>query len=186
MQTFNQTILDDMIQKAIRLLETSQYNDPFSVACLRSVPVNINTRMRTNGGTCVYSRNRLSGDVSKIQINICHHYATVAPEEDIYDTVSHELAHAYQLILIRDTDHGPQWKRIHAAMGGTGERCHVAIVQRNQVQRHRILDQRDGKTYTLTTRRWNQISFLKLSDGRDRFIKQETFIKPQRVMSGAA
>lgn len=183
MQTFNQTILNSMIEKALDLLQKSNFNDFLALFDLRSIPFSINTRMRTKGGVCSYLRQRSDGKISNIKIEICYQYALVATEEEIYNTVAHELAHAYELILTGKTDHGILWQKIHTSMGGTAERCHTVDVQRNQVQRHKILDRRDGKIYVLTTRRWNKISFLKLSDGKDRFVKQDSFIKPQMAMA---
>ncbi len=179
MQTFNQTILNGMIEKVIALLENSSYADGLASQRLRSVPFTINYRMRTKGGVCKYIRAPYTKLISHIVVEINHDYCLRATEEEVQNTVSHELAHAYQLLITNDTDHGWMWQSIHRAMGGTAERCHTVEVQKNRVHRHKIVDARNGKTYTVSTRRWNQIRYL--AEGNHlRFTLQESYIKGQQ------
>jgi len=181
MQTITQTILNGMIAKAIGLLEKSaRYNDPHLITLLRQVPVTINTRLRTKGGLIRYRKQPYTGMVSGIQIEINYDYCTRTTEEVVYNTVAHELAHGYHLLLTQDTDHGSMWRNIHHAMGGTGEAYHNVEVQKNKVQRHKIVDARNGKVYTVSTRRWNQLRYISLDTGGARFKLQESYVKGQQ------
>lgn len=87
-------------------------------------------------------------------------------DEQVFDTVSHELAHlldyyvrADELRKSRRADtHGASWKRIHRWMGGTAERCYKATDLeggtaglRRKVKRHVITYK--GKEYTVTSHR---------------------------------
>lgn len=186
MTLLNQTILNIMIDKAITLLSQSSLNDGRLVELLRKVPVEINYRMRTCGGRCQYKRNRYTGMAYEISVDINYDYASRATEEQVYNTVAHELAHAYHILLTQSTDHGGHWQRIHIAMGGTAERCHKVEVQKNTVHRHQVKDMTDGKTYTVSTRRLNQLRAYRLQDGTSRFICQSSYVKPQRTMTATA
>lgn len=179
MQTLNQTILNGMIEKAINLLVGSSLHDAHLVALLRKVPVTINYRMRTAGGRVGYTRQPYTRAVINISVEINYEYALLAMEDEVQNTVSHELAHAYHILLTGSTDHGSQWQRIHLAMGGTAERCHNVEVRKNNVQRHKILDSRNGKTYNVTTRKWNTIKDWTIQ-GNPVFTKVESFIKGQQ------
>jgi predicted SprT family Zn-dependent metalloprotease len=184
MQTFNQTILNGMIEKSIGLLEkSSRYNDSRLLAFLRKVPVTINTRLRTKGGLIRYRIQPYTKIAYDLAIEINPDYCLRATDEQVYNTVAHELSHAYHVLLTQSTDHGTMWQSIHRAMGGTAERCHKVEVQKNNVQRHQIRDLTDGKTYTVSTRRWNQLSYYRLLDGTARFVKQSSYIKPQPAMA---
>lgn len=43
------------------------------------------------------------------------------PVNDVFNIVSHEVAHILQLVLLRDTFHDKQWREFHRSMGGNGE-----------------------------------------------------------------
>lgn len=169
-----------MIEKVIALLANSSHADGLAIQRLRAVPFTINYRMRTKGGHCKYIRAAYTKLVSNIVIEINHDYCLRATEEEVQNTVSHELAHAYQLLISGDTDHGWMWKSIHRAMGGTAERCHNVEVQKNRVQRHKIVCALTGKPYTVTTRKWNAIKDMKMWDGRPRFTRQQSYIRGQQ------
>jgi predicted SprT family Zn-dependent metalloprotease len=184
MQTFNQTILNGMIEKVIALLEKSSYADALAIQRLRATPFTINYRMRTKGGCCKYRRQAYTKQAYDISIEIGHDFCMRATQEEVQNTVSHELAHAYQVLLTNDTDHGWMWQSIHRAMGGTAERCHQVEVQKNRVLRHKIVDTRNGKTYTISTRKWNQIRYI--AEGNHlRFKLQESFVAGQPQTAAA-
>ena len=44
----------------------------------------------------------------------------------IFNTISHELAHIVAMFVYRERGHGANWKRVHRALGGNGERCYNA------------------------------------------------------------
>lgn len=69
-----------------------------------------NSRAVRRHGCCKYSKKTL-----ELSTTLLEH----ATPHDIYDTLTHEAAHA----LLPGDYHGPRWVRLHQAMGGSGERC---------------------------------------------------------------
>jgi len=73
---------------------------------------------RTNAGTCVY--NRVTKDCV-IRLNGLLWDAMT--EEDRFDTVMHEAAHAIEFQRYGTSSHGPRWQFIAKAIGCSAEAC---------------------------------------------------------------
>lgn len=56
------------------------------------------------------------------KITLSRHFAVLLTEDEIRDTILHEIAHA---LAGRDAGHGPIWKAAVAKIGGKPERCKV-------------------------------------------------------------
>jgi SprT protein len=54
------------------------------------------------------------------------HIAAAQPDAFLQTTIAHEIAHVvcHQLHGRAARPHGPEWRRICVALGGSGERCH--------------------------------------------------------------
>lgn len=149
-----------LLEESIKHLETTRWFDLKQVEQLRAIPVNINTRRRTVSGMCLYTRNPYTKLAIDIRLEFSHHYMERATVEEMRNTVAHEYAHALHVLRSGSTDHSFMWKSIHSALGGNASRTHMVEVKKNKVQRHKIIDRRDGyagKTYTVSTRRWNHL-----------------------------
>ena len=46
-------------------------------------------------------------------------------DEQFYNTVAHEMAHAIAGFIFRDYKHGTYWNRIFTLLDGDGKRCHT-------------------------------------------------------------
>ncbi len=57
--------------------------------------------------------------------------------EAIANTVSHEYAHAVAETLELGTGHGLLWKKVHRALGGSGNRCHTISTEGVKARRTR-------------------------------------------------
>ncbi len=166
-----------MRDKAIARLKSSHYgSDAIMIERLRTIPLTINYRSRVQGGSCKWKRMTYTRQAVDISIEIGYEFATRAPEQEVENCVSHELAHALHVLLTNDSDHGPVWQGIHRAMGGTAERCHTVQVRKNIVQRIKILDNMSGKTYIVSKRKWNSLKEY-VRNGSPRFTIQETFTR---------
>lgn len=55
---------------------------------------------------------------TKKTIEISEHYLAVNTKEQILDTVRHEVAHAIAGV---EANHGPKWRQVHRALGGSGK-----------------------------------------------------------------
>ena len=75
-----------------------------------------------------------------------------ATEEEREETITHEIAHLVDYVLRGKSDHGPIWKRIHRALGGTGARCHNIdrTGLKRAVTRHEYKDHRTGRVVLFT------------------------------------
>lgn len=121
------------------------------------VKITFNERYRVRGGTCKFFRTMDRKSIRTLEIILSTSFMEKTDSEKHFQLVSHELAHGYHAFIRGKSDHGSEWRAIHRAMGGDGERCHSEEVIRNKVKRHEIKDIRNGKTYTVSTRRWNFI-----------------------------
>ena len=81
--------------------------------------VTIDRRSRRQHGYCEHNR-RTGGGVIGIAAFIIEH----ASDDEIFDTVTHEVAHA---ICGPDEGHGILWQNVHKELGGNGERYARAI-----------------------------------------------------------
>jgi len=59
-------------------------------------------------------------------ISISKYLAHLNSEEEVRDTVLHEIAHALAIERGQDDNHGPRWKSIAREIGCRAERCHSA------------------------------------------------------------
>lgn len=166
-----------MRDKAIELLKSSAWgSDPVLIERLRLLPLTLNYRSRTRGGSCKWMRQAYTKHAVDICVEVGYEFATRAPEHEVENCVKHELAHAFHVMLTHDSDHGTMWQSIHRAMGGTAERTHSVPVRKNIVQRVRFTDRTTNKTHVCTLRKWNYYKDVPLLDGK-RFVFIEQFTR---------
>lgn len=67
------------------------------------------SREKNTAGRCYYSRK---------QITLSKHWTEALTEEEVMETIIHEVAHA---LAGYEAGHGAEWKRIYMSMGGNGE-----------------------------------------------------------------
>ena len=79
----------------------------------------IDRRSRRTHGWCEHNR-RTGGGVIGVSAFIIEH----ASDDEIFDTVTHELAHA---LCGPDEGHSVHWSLVHKELGGNGERYARAI-----------------------------------------------------------
>lgn len=78
-------------------------------------------RGATRLGYCKYLRN---GNVLFIRFNMEYLYDDKSFLEMVNNTIPHEIAHAVVISKkIRETAHGPEWRRVCIELGGTGKAC---------------------------------------------------------------
>lgn len=144
--------------KAKYLAKHPEHTAAFAEALL-DTRVGINTRCRTKAGFLAWSQVLRTACQFRLEISEYVHRNT--SEEELYDTISHELAHLIQVKLAGSSDgHGPQWQSIHLAMGGNAKRCHVMKTTKRNA-RKRVKLERDGKVFFVTPRKYaNNKNFL--------------------------
>ena len=139
-----------------KLKATRHYSQHHVDLLMAKLTIELNDRMRTRGGSCRWTH--LNGTVLTVGIRLCSVFFERATAEQQYNTISHEFAHAYELILTGgETSHGARWQSIHRAMGGNAERCHTVEMVRNKVKRHTLVNVLTGQIYNnVSTRMVNK------------------------------
>jgi predicted SprT family Zn-dependent metalloprotease len=66
-------------------------------------------------------------DFSRKQISLSRHLVLLNPEEEVRDTILHEIAHA---LAPRGSGHGPAWRALAISIGCNGQRCYGREVVR--------------------------------------------------------
>lgn len=85
---------------------------------LRTILIQTSVRMTRRAGQANYRKN-------SIQLSVPFFSDEGNFENGLRNTVTHEMAHLIVGVEGRNGQpHGPQWRRVHVALGGTGERCH--------------------------------------------------------------
>ena len=171
-----------MRDRAIEALKASRYGEALSakqglIEKLIGIPLSLNYRTRTRGGSCKWKRQAYTRHAYDISIEIGYEYATRATEIELENTVKHELAHAFHILLTHSSDHGSMWQMIHRAMGGTAERCHSVTVRKNIVKRYKIVDNKTGKVYNVTQRKLIALKTWPSVNGVERFSVQGVFTR---------
>ncbi|BAU40013.1 Protein sprT [Ralstonia phage RSP15] len=117
----------------------------YSIDLMKMVKVKY-YRNSTTAGTANYDTNTLSFNLDIFEKNV----------EKFLNIVSHEVAHllCYHLFPDAKQHHGPEWRRIHRALGGDGKTFHTLEGGRkrrkNVVSRHVIDCDSCGKVYQVT------------------------------------
>jgi predicted SprT family Zn-dependent metalloprotease len=73
-------------------------------------------------GVCKYKRNRLSGEYTLVGIGLSKYLVLLNDEEQVRDTILHEIAHALTL----GDGHGERWKRMCVKIGCKPIRCYTS------------------------------------------------------------
>lgn len=74
---------------------------------------------KRRAGVCSYSRKTKCG-----YIGLSHKLTVSMVWEDVWETITHEVAHAIDYDRRGTSDHSWAWKQIHRELGGNGERCY--------------------------------------------------------------
>lgn len=118
MNTIEETIIES-ISKAFNAIENSSAHDRYKEAALiikSNLKWSISHRMKTTSGLA-------SCGIDKIKFSF--YVLSFMTVNQIYNTVTHELAHLIDYKCRLKSDHDLTWKTIHKAMGGNGNRCHA-------------------------------------------------------------
>ena len=84
--------------------------------------------------------------------------------EQLYDTISHEIAHYIAFKEYKDHGHGMMWKMVHKHLGGNSQRTAKGIdYKMNKVKR--VVLERNGKEYKVTQQYFKKNNFRLLSLG---------------------
>jgi len=90
--------------------------------------------MRLHGLPCewsfVFDRSKVrfgKCDYRRQQISLSRHLVELNGEEEVQDTILHEIAHA---LAPRGAGHGPKWRSLAIAIGCNGRRCYGHEVAR--------------------------------------------------------
>lgn len=107
------------------------------------------------------------GEIYTIRINI-DAYALDA-DNMMNDTIPHEVAHLVMFQLQqhmpahrKEPAHGPRWKRICKALGGSGERTHTLALEPSRKIRKFLYELESGREVVLTSVRHNRLRRRKL------------------------
>lgn len=90
----------------------------------------ITTLRGKKAGLCSYKQfidHRTSKIIPKLTIRINAEMASLSRdnfEEIVYDTVTHELAHAIDFLINDKSGHEEFWQKLHIYLGGSGNRYH--------------------------------------------------------------
>jgi predicted SprT family Zn-dependent metalloprotease len=133
-----------------RALAFIKENKPEWYGIASSIDWKTNPNLRRSLGMACYTFNtiEMSGD-----------YVASGADSDVYNTVTHELAHFISLRAYHQSGHGWQWKMVHRALGGSAQRCTNACANGYKIRRNvvtRIALTRNDKTYYVTPARWNK------------------------------
>lgn len=116
--------VDKYFDRAVNYMEKHGY--PEAVDILYQIPV-VFFPKGGNAGTAKYRR--VNGELQyNIEFNVA--YIHDQYEDMVNDTVPHEIAHVMAHIATGKMDHGPVWKRMCKAIGGTADRTHNYEVKR--------------------------------------------------------
>lgn len=63
-------------------------------------------------------------NTTKVFIKVSPTYLSADPDDMLFATIPHEIAHLYANRWYGEKGHGPEWKKLDAAMGGNGEVFH--------------------------------------------------------------
>lgn len=82
-----------------------------------SLPFEFDRAKRRIGGTHFI---QIGETILPTKITLSKHWAAILSEEEIRDTILHEIAHA---LAGKNANHGPQWRAIARKVGARPERC---------------------------------------------------------------
>lgn len=124
----NDTPYGEIINKIIQRIKESKFRN-YDMNAI-DITISLNTRMRTIGGRC-----RINILNSKCIIHLNKQLFDTISDEEKYDTISHELAHAMCFVYKLGRNHDYGWQIVHREMGGSSSRTHDNIVIGNKVRK---------------------------------------------------
>lgn len=114
----------------------------------------MNPRHRTKGGVCKFYR-----ATRECIVELNELLFQSINDEERYDILSHEIAHAICFHYGIGAKHDFGWQSVHRKLGGTSEHCHQHFkeIKHNMVRRVVAKDNRTGKLEFLTTNFSNRL-----------------------------
>ena len=98
---------------------------------LRTVRIRVSSRMTSTAGTASYRKN-------EITLSLPFFADDANLDSHLFETVTHEAAHLVVGLEGRNgKPHGPQFRMVHRAMGGKGDRCHMMSLAEGYTRRAR-------------------------------------------------
>jgi ATP-dependent exoDNAse (exonuclease V) alpha subunit/predicted SprT family Zn-dependent metalloprotease len=80
-------------------------------------------------------------NTTKVFIKVSPTYLSADPDDMLFATIPHEIAHLYANRWYGEKGHGPEWKKLDAAMGGIGEVFHdlgkASVLRSQQVAKEK-------------------------------------------------
>lgn len=169
--------INDMIIKAYNnLMASSSVSDGVKTAAtvaMQTVKIIRNDRMRTTAGRCGCTINHFTKTLSNLRIEWNSTLFSRMTEDQQFNTVSHEFAHAVEYCVRLKSDHDYFWQSIHRACGGTATRTHNYDTTglRKNVRRMIVMDTVTNKEHRITLNNWNQIRY----SSRYQLLKTEVY-----------
>ena len=156
--------INDMIIKAYNnLMAASSVSDGVKAAAtvaMQTAKIIRNDRMRTTAGRCGCTISHFTKTLSNLRIEWNSTLFSRMTEDEQFNTVSHEFAHAVEYCVRLKSDHDYFWQSIHRACGGTAARTHNYDTTglRKNVRRLIVKDTITNREYKITVNNWNKIN----------------------------
>ncbi len=169
-----ETIIAFREEAIANLIRNGVLHDATDANKLRDIPIDINARLRITNGQCTWKNIPGSHQAIDLKVTFALDYMHRAEEQFVRNTVSHEYAHAYQVIRTGTSGHDRMWRMFHRAMGGNGETHtnHNTPGKRNTVQRVVVCDTTTNKELRITVGNWKRVQSCARASVRYTFVRQ--------------
>ncbi len=122
--------LENRIRKALEIaiakgLKNNKIKTDLEI--VKNTPWNVSNRMTRSGGIAKAKINK-DGILFDFKMSFSKPILENASEEELYNTVTHELAHIIDYSKRNDSNHDTKWQLISLALGGKANRCHKMVV----------------------------------------------------------
>lgn len=113
--------IKEMIYESLETFLYSDIGNKYSyIKHVFSTQIKLNNRLKVCAGKARWLCYKDQADVSSFIIEINPKIFTWFDTNELYDTVSHEVAHLIDVIIRNKTSHDKHWKAIHHSMNGSG------------------------------------------------------------------
>jgi hypothetical protein len=143
--------IQTLINKAYLAIKEKR---PEWYSTITDVTWEMNSRVRR-----VLGRAKMNAIFNRYKIELNSAYSETVDEENLYNTIVHELAHIIAFRVYRDKGHGYYWRSVFLILDGDGKRCAMPgeggyTAVRNRIKR--IILEKGGKEYKITPNRYNR------------------------------
>jgi predicted SprT family Zn-dependent metalloprotease/uncharacterized protein YodC (DUF2158 family) len=154
-ENMNMIIMERYIHSHVnRNVESIKSHNKFPefVEYSKNIQLEMNTRMRTVAGMCLYHR------ISKnIKLKFSTYVLSPLTDGEVYEIVAHEMAHAIQFFYTGQSNHDDEFYSYGKFLNVKLNRTHDHEVLKNVVKRFKTLYLPTGKVYSFSTTIFNKI-----------------------------